>query len=412
MPVTHLLRGKTVLHRFTLQTTFLALLTVTLAACQQPPVKPEPPPPPIPPVATVYHRDATAAVDFLAQSLAQQLARTARPTQATVPVEEFFSTQSAEVSASGRALQQRLATALSATFAPMKFVPLDTASANNAQWVLLANHATPNPSENLQSGSWVRLQVAMVESSTGKVLTRISTYLDAAQFNSEPTQFFKDAPMYFTDERHRQRIGVMGGQAQTQALGSALQIQSELSDAIAAYEAGRFPDAEQGFIKVKALAPNHPGALTGLYQTYWKQGRRTEAEQAFSDLVGAGVDAGSLSVKLLFKVGGTAFVDSADLATQYRLWLKSVGQVASSKDRCVDVTGHAGKSGSAELNDRLSQQRAESIVALIAQTSRDARTRFKPSGRGFQDTIVGTGANDATDAIDRRVEFKVRTCTP
>lgn len=76
---------------------------------------------------------------------------------------------------------------------------------------------------------------------------------------------------------------------------------------------------------MKALAAGHPGALTGLYQTYWKHGRKPEAEQAFSDLVAAGIDAGTLSVKLLFKVGGTAFVDSADLSTQYRLWLKSVG---------------------------------------------------------------------------------------
>lgn len=394
--------------RATLKATLILLVSLTLAACQQPPVKPEPP---IPPVAIAYHRDASAAVDFLARSLAQQLARTARPAQTTVPVEEFFSTQSAEVSASGRALQQQLAGVLSTTLSPLKFVPLDTASANSAQWVLLANYATPSPSENLQAGTWVRLQVAMVESSTGRVLTRISTYLDAAQFNSEPTQFFKDAPMYFTDDRHRQRVDVMTGQPQPAgALGSALQIQSVLSEAIAAYEASRYPDAEQGFMKVKALASNHPGALTGLYQTYWKQGRRSDAEQAFSDLVAAGVDAGSLSVKLLFKVGGTAFVDSADLATQYRLWLKSVGQVASAKDRCVDVTGHASKSGSAEFNDRLSQQRAESIVALIAQTSRDARSRFKSAGRGFQETIVGTGANDATDAIDRRVEFKVRAC--
>ncbi len=395
------------LQRLTIHTTFLLIAAVVLVACQQPPVKPYVPPP----IATLYHRDAASAVDFLARTLVQQLANVTRPTQPTVPVEEFFSTQSAEVSTSGRALQQQLATTLSGTFAPLKFVPLDTASASNAQWVLLASYATPSPSETLPAGSWVRLQVAMVESSTGRVLTRISTYLDATQFNAEPTQFFKDAPMYFTDERHRQRVDVMSAQSQPSgSLGSALQIQSELSDAIAAYEGNRLPEAEQRFLKVRTLAANHPGALTGLYQTYWKLGRKTDAEQAFSDLVGAGVDAGSLSVKLLFKVGGTAFVDSADLSTQYRLWLKSVGQVASSKDRCVDVTGHASKSGAAEYNDRLSLQRAESIVALIAQTSRDARTRFKSAGRGFQETIVGTGANDATDAIDRRVEFKVRAC--
>ena len=386
------------------------LLTLTLAACQKEAVRPDPPPPPPPPppIETTYHRDTVSAVDFLVKTLAQQLARVPRPAQSVVPVEEFFSTQSAEVSTSGRALQQQLSATLTRTLSPLEFVPLDTASANKAQWVLLANYATPGPTENLQPGKWIRLQVAMVESSTGKVLTRINTYLDAAQFNAEPTPFFKDAPMYFTDDRHRQRVNVMDGQ--TQSLGNELLVQSQLSDAISAYEANRFSDAEQGFIKVRTLAANHPSALTGLYQTYWKLGRKPEAEQAFSDLVAAGIDAGSLSVKLLFKVGGTAFVDSADLATQYRLWLKSVGQVVTTKSRCVDITGHASKSGSAEYNDRLSLQRAESIVALIAQTSRDARTRFKSAGRGFQETIVGTGANDATDAIDRRVEFRVRTC--
>ena len=395
------------LQRLNLRLVILLLFATAVVACQKQAVRPDPPPPP-PPIETTYHRDTISAVDFLAKTLAQQLARVPRPSQNIVPVEEFFSTQSAEVSTSGRALQKQLASTLTRTLSPMEFVPLDTASANNAQWVLLANYATPSPAENLQPGKWMRLQVAMVESSTGKVLTRINTYLDAAQFNAEPTPFFKDAPMYFTDGRHRQRLNVMDGQ--TQSLSSNLQVQSQLSDAIAAYEASRFSDAEQGFIKVRALAASHPGALTGLYQTYWKMGRKPEAEQAFSDLVAAGIDAGSLSVKLLFKVGGTAFVDSADLSTQYRLWLKSVGQVVTAKDRCVDVTGHASKSGSAEFNERLSQQRAESIVALIMQTSRDARTRFKSAGRGFQETIVGTGANDATDAIDRRVEFKVRSC--
>ena len=385
----------------------LLALSILIVACQQPAVRPAPPPPP-PPVATAFHRDTASAVEFLARAVAQQLAPVAKPQQTTVPVDEFFSVQSAEVSTSGRALQRDLAIALSQTMSPLKFVPLDVNSANSAQWVLLANYAVPGASEELQPGKWIRLQIAMTESSTGKVLTRINTYLDAAQFSAEPTQFFKDAPMYFTDEKHRERVGAMEGQKQP--LLNALQIQSELANGIAAYEAGRFADAEQDFLKLRSMAANHPGALTGLYQTYWKLSRKTEAEQAFTDLVAAGIDAGSLSVKLLFKVGGTAFVDSADLSTQYRLWLKSLGQVVGSKDRCVDVTGHASKSGAMEYNDRLSLQRAESIVALIGQTSRDARTRFKPAGRGFQETIVGTGANDATDAIDRRVEFKVRSC--
>ena len=387
----------------------LLALSVLVTACQKEVVRPDPPPPPPPPpVPTVFHSDIPSAVDFLARALAQQLAPVAKPLVLTVPVDEFFSVQSAEVSTSGRVLQRDLSAALSQTLLPLKFVPLDVASANNAQWVLLTSYAVPAAGEALQPGKWIRLQVAMTESSTGKVLTRINTYLDASQFNAEPTQFFKDAPMYFTDDRHRERLGGMDGQKKP--LGNALQVQSELANAVAFYEEGKYSEAEQGFIKLRGMAANHPGALTGLYQTYWKMARKPEAEQVFSDLVAAGIDAGSLSVKLLFKVGGTAFVDSADLSAQYRLWLKSVGQVVATKDRCVDVTGHASKSGSTEYNDRLSLQRAESIIVMIGQTSRDARTRFKAAGRGFQETIVGSGANDATDAIDRRVEFKVRAC--
>ncbi|MBL8308787.1 MAG: OmpA family protein [Burkholderiales bacterium] len=385
----------------------LVAAALLLSACQTPP--PPPAPKPLPPIEIRYHADAPSAVNFLARTVAEQLVNTPRPDQPVVPVEEFFNAQSAEITASGRALQQQLAAALTQSMAPLRFVPLDITSANTAQWALLASHSTPAPGEATQPGQWMRLQVALVESSTGRVFTRVRTYLNAAQFNSEPTAFFKDAPMYFTDKRHQERAGAVGGQGRV--IDGELLLQSAVSDAITAYEAGRYDDAERGFVRAKAMSKDHPAALTGLYQTYWKQGRTTEAEQAFAELVAASVEAGSLSVKLLFKVGATAFVDSGDLPTQYRLWLKSIGQVVSSKERCVDVTGHASKSGSADYNERLSLQRAEGIVGLIAQTSRDARTRFKAAGRGFQDTIVGTGANDATDAIDRRVEFRVRSCS-
>ena len=87
----------------------LLALSILIVACQQPAVRPAPPPPP-PPVATAFHRDTASAVEFLARAVAQQLAPVAKPQQTTVPVDEFFSVQSAEVSTSGRALQRDLAT--------------------------------------------------------------------------------------------------------------------------------------------------------------------------------------------------------------------------------------------------------------------------------------------------------------
>ena len=32
------------------------------------------------------------------------------------------------------------------------------------------------------------------------------------------------------------------------------------------------------------------------------------------------------------------------------------------------------------------------------------------TGRGFKENLVGTGKDDASDALDRRVEFKVIGC--
>ena len=36
--------------------------------------------------------------------------------------------------------------------------------------------------------------------------------------------------------------------------------------------------------------------------------------------------------------------------------------------------------------------------------------RSEAIGRGFSENIVGTGADDITDEIDRRVEFKFSNC--
>ena len=37
-------------------------------------------------------------------------------------------------------------------------------------------------------------------------------------------------------------------------------------------------------------------------------------------------------------------------------------------------------------------------------------TRTKTSGVGFRENIIGTGTDDATDALDRRVEFRIGGC--
>ena len=124
---------------------------------------------------------------------------TPRPDQPTVPVEEFFNAQSAEITTSGRALQRQLADAPTQTMAPLRFVPLDITSANTAQWALFASHTTtPAAGETTQPGNGSAFRRWRWESSTGRVLTRVRTYLDAAQFKCRADSVLSRCAQYFS----------------------------------------------------------------------------------------------------------------------------------------------------------------------------------------------------------------------
>ncbi|MFD2183646.1 hypothetical protein [Rhodoplanes azumiensis] len=74
------------------------------------------------------------------------------------------------------------------------------------------------------------------------------------------------------------------------------------------------------------------------------------------------------------------------------------------------TTAPAG-SGPAAVNDRLSALRAETIRGRLDSASRGLGNRLLTRGAGSRETIVGTGRDDATDALDRRVAFKVIDCS-
>src|SRR5215831_7875067 len=64
-----------------------------------------------------------------------------------------------------------------------------------------------------------------------------------------------------------------------------------------------------------------------------------------------------------------------------------------------------------DVNDRLSLQRAEYIKGRLHGAIPGANaTTFVAKGAGSSELIVGTGRDDASDALDRRVEFKTIPC--
>ena len=76
----------------------------------------------------------------------------------------------------------------------------------------------------------------------------------------------------------------------------------------------------------------------------------------------------------------------------------------------MDVVGHTSHTGSEPYNDRLSEQRAASIQRKLEIEAPPLAGRLKASGVGFRENLIGTGTDDARDALDRRVEFKISGC--
>ena len=145
----------------------------------------------------------------------------------------------------------------------------------------------------------------------------------------------------------------------------------------------------------------------GLYLTRAKLGQREQAGAAFGDLVGDGLRNNRLAVKLLFRPASTAFAADPRVSGDYPMWLSQIAQHSTAAASCLQVTGHTSASGSAALNDRLATLRAEAVKGRLEQASPALAGRVVASGQGAQQPLVGTGADNATDALDRRVEFKV-----
>lgn len=116
-------------------------------------------------------------------------------------------------------------------------------------------------------------------------------------------------------------------------------------------------------------------------------------------------------MKFLFAVGSTEFVNNPDLVTQYDIWLRQASRYLATTGTCMTVVGHTSHTGTAEYNLRLSRERAEKIQHLLVSFAPPSgHVNVDTLGRGFEENIIGTGTDDEQDAIDRRVEFRVRAC--
>ena len=132
--------------------------------------------------------------------------------------------------------------------------------------------------------------------------------------------------------------------------------------------------------------------------------------EAFGKVVDYGLKGDRLAVKFLFKPGSTQFYTDRKVRAPYDSWLEKIAERTAVNKGCLEVVGHTSATGLAPINDRLSGLRADYIKDRLEDEDRSLRGRIVATGKGSREMIVGTGRDDASDALDRRVEFKTAKC--
>ncbi len=230
-----------------------------------------------------------------------------------------------------------------------------------------------------------------------------------------PVSFFADSPVFAKDASIDSYVkscqGTKVGDSIDQAYADRIVVASLVNDGIEAYDDGRYRDA----LDVYQSALKTPGGdqlrvLNGIYLANSKLHRTRAAMEAFGKVVDYGLKGDRLAVKFLFKPGSTQFYTDRKVRAPYDSWLEKIAERTAVNKGCLEVVGHTSATGLAPINDRLSGLRADYIKDRLEDEDRSLRGRIVATGKGSREMIVGTGRDDASDALDRRVEFKTAKC--
>ncbi|MFZ4626594.1 MAG: OmpA family protein, partial [Rhodoferax sp.] len=99
-----------------------------------------------------------------------------------------------------------------------------------------------------------------------------------------------------------------------------------------------------------------------------------------------------------------------EIRRDYNMWLAQIANRSAKARACLQIAGHTSRSGAEPLNERLSLQRATQVRQQIVNQNKRLAGQLTTLGLGSSKAIIGSGTDDARDAVDRRVEFAVQDC--
>lgn len=376
-----------------------AALLLAVAGCAKPP--PPPPPPPI-------DETLEGAINGALSDIVRQLSAQAGVERGAI-VDPLLDGRTGQQTHASERATQALRAALPKLLPKVKVLPFDETGARQSSWLFNGTVTALNG----QSGRY-RLTLALSDRASGLVIARgVAPVVDAA-LDQAPTRFYAESPSLVRDRAIQGYIETtekpVGQQADALYL-EQIPTAALLTEAQDAYNAERWEEA----LKLMTVAAQRDDGqqlrtFNGLYMANMKLGRTAEAEQAFGKIAALGLATNNLAVKILFRPGSTDFQGEPDT---YAMWLRQIARAAQASEQCLMVVGHTSKTGSEGLNRALSLRRAQAMRDRLVreQPALGRGQRVRTEGKGWDETIVGSGTDDLRDALDRRVEFKVLNCT-
>ncbi|MCP4700825.1 MAG: OmpA family protein [Gammaproteobacteria bacterium] len=383
-----------------------------LTACVTEPRQPDPPPKP-----AAFKEAVESMVKHLMSQLQERVGDLSSG-NVGIALEPFVNVGSGEVLQTSLAIEKLTMQTLKKDFPRVKVGRLGPRRLKESAYILsgVIDNRAYNPDSQTKTEVHYQLFAALVATEAGMVVANAYVWLDNEELDFTPASIYEDSPAYlkgnYVDSLAATVKGQSGTKAGTEYL-SSLKTRALLTGAETAYENKDYQRAQTLFSKAEAQPDGKIlKTYAGLHNVNYKLGRPADAEKAFAKLLALSIEQNdNIDIRLLFRVNSTALLKGdAARFKQYKMWLRQIGRYFRESQKCIQIIGHSSRSGGAEYNVRLSEARARAVGEMIKPAFPNIGERSQVIGKGFRDNIVGTGADDSTDAVDRRVEFKVVEC--
>jgi outer membrane protein OmpA-like peptidoglycan-associated protein len=319
-------------------------------------------------------------------------------------------------SAASRLMEKRLTELAQKSFPRFKVQPFTTETLERAPIVLVGTFTAINNAGDANGArDAYRICLALADLRSKTIISKGFAKALPDGVDATPTPSFAENPVWSEDAATTAYIKICQGTKAGDPL-NPLYIErigtaSLISDGIAEYDNKRYREALAFYrTAMHMTGGDQLRVYNGIYLSNYKLSRRDDAAQSFGELVSFGLKNSKLAVRLLFQPGSTQFFGDTQVTSPYPMWIQQIASRVAQSSTCLEIVGHTSATGPAQLNERLSVLRAETIKSALEQNDKRLAGKLIANGVGPRETLIGTGKDDASDALDRRVEFKVLKC--